>query len=93
MTSDDNELHRTLGRIEGTLKSVGDSIEEVKRGQSKIVEKDIEYRKEVERKHSSLVEEIQTIKMRQNYRDGVIGALFFSVIFFKNKIMSIFGGG
>ena len=92
MTSTENELHRTLGRIEGTLKSVVDGLDDLKRNQERIQTADDVAREKASASEAELRSEIGKLKARQNYRDGVLAAVVGVLVYSKDKVVEVFFG-
>lgn len=83
MTEKENELHHTLGRIEGKLDGLTATVDRSV-AIADTLRDDHEAHKEETRK------EISGLKARINYLSGAFAAVMTIVVFFKDKILGLF---
>lgn len=92
--ADQASLQRTLGKLEATVDAIKVGVDDLKRNQDKLIDKELKFRDEVSAKHREMEKEIVQIKTWQKIKDSIIAVILGFIIFFKDIVKAwLFGGG
>jgi regulator of replication initiation timing len=81
-----DNLEVTLVRLETDVSYIKSGIEDLKKNQARLIEKEDEFRKEMDDKYRELDKEIVQIKTWQKVKDTTITVVLGFIIFFKDIV-------